>query len=470
MELREEERGLFQWAIKAFSEEFSLAQNWLITGTWEEGQEKILSLLTGKSFLSAYNLSFLNRPAFSFPYPTAFVSYQQRMTDKHATYYQQRFHSTEVDEIITLRKFLYDEGASFRTIKGFHDLLDLFRLRALLDEEVIKLSNGETRKALLLKAVLKNPQVLILDNPDAGLDPDSLAGMESLLKTLAGKGYCIIRKSKSGDLPSWISHVMTVDSPFDIRAGERSGFHGFSAAINHETVCSPAYIQRPPVEMKYQGTVVKLRNITVRYPEKRVLENLSWDIGYREKWQLKGENGAGKSTLLSIIYADHPQSYANDIEIFGKKRGSGESIWDIKENTGYYSPELFFYSDRTRTCEEVLLNGIYVNPYKRNEKKPLLEKLARDLFGFYLPVEFLSKPLNALSLVHQRLVIFLRALAGNSPLILLDEPFQGFDKALTDKSRVLVDWFCQDKTLVFVSHDVNYIPSCLHHSFLLKKV
>lgn len=86
--------------------------------------------------------------------------------------------------------------------------------------------------------------------------------------------------------------------------------------------------------------VVRLNKVSIRYGDRTILKELDWTVMRGQKWALSGENGAGKSTLLSLVCADNPQSYACDIRLFGRKRGTGESIWEIKKHIGYVSPEM----------------------------------------------------------------------------------------------------------------------------------
>jgi molybdate transport system ATP-binding protein len=463
MDVKPEDILLYNAVIKAFYDNFSLDKSWLITGSWEEGQEKVLSLLNGKSYLSAFNLLQLRKEHFSFPYRTAYVSYQDGVIDKHAAYYQQRFHATEIDDIVTLRNYLF-RSTGFKATRENLDLLDLFHLRHLLNEEVIKLSNGEGRKAVVLKALLQNPQVLIFDNPTEGIDQATLPEFDLLFEKLVSKGYCIIVRSNKPQLkPSWAHQVFFVNSPDDIQVLPGSEYAAKPVAGKQESMVCEVYV--PPLEFNDDITAVKLTNVSVKYGDKVILDNICWEIEKGSRWQLKGANGAGKSTLLSLIFADHPQSYANDVEVFGIKRGSGESIWDIKEKIGYYSPEMFYYADKSQTCREAIFSGIYRNPYKKSLKEPALEKLAEDLFRFLFDAVSWELKLYQLSPVKQRLVMLIRALASNAPLMLLDEPFQGFDGDLLLKAKIATSRVCGDKTLIFVSHDPDDMPFGLVRTF-----
>jgi molybdate transport system ATP-binding protein len=436
-----------------------------ITGKWKEAQDKLQLLLKNKLVFTPMNLKELNVQEFIFPYKTAFVSYQEGIEDKHATYYQQRFYATEVDEIKTLKKFLFGEKADYKVVHTHYKLLEQFNLRHLLEAEVIKLSNGETRKASILKALLTNPQILVLDNSYAGIDQNTVPELDELFNDLANSGLNLIVFGTT-EFPSWISQVLAINSPEEVELLSREKYLQTSVTIHfsHNSIID---VEVPSVVPIICDNVVSLKNVSVNYGEKQVLQHINWDIKPLEKWILKGENGAGKSTLLSLIYADHPQSYANDIELFGRKRGSGESIWDIKEKMALYSPEFYYYFDKTHTCIEALLSGIYFHPFKKGIKQVGLESFAQKLFLLFFEEEKLDWSLNRLSGIHQRLVLFIRTLARNAPLVLLDEPFQGFDAELTEKCKILTEICCRDKTLIFISHKEGDVPEGVDKVFRL---
>lgn len=466
MNISSTEIKLLKLFTDVFSPSYQLNKQLLITGKWKEAQEKLLSILRNKLVFTPVNLKELNVLEFNFPFKTAFVSYQEGIEDKHATYYQQRFYATEVDEIKTLKMFLFGEKSDYRTVHNHYKLLEQFNLRHLLESEVVKLSNGETRKASILKALLTKPQVLILDNPYAGVDQNTVPELNKLFENLSKNGLNIILFDTI-EFPNWISHVLIIDSPEEIEIISRDKFlqTDRKTQSNQNSLID---IEVPPITQINCESVVKLTNISVSYGEKQVLQNINWEIKPQEKWILKGGNGAGKSTLLSLIYADHPQSYANDIELFGMKRGCGESIWDIKEKMALYSPEFYYYFDKTYTCREALFSGIYFHPFKKGIKHEQLENFAIKLFLMFFEEEKLNWPLVRLSGLHQRLILFLRALARNAPLVLLDEPFQGFDEELTEKCKLVTEKCCLDKTLIFISHKEGDIPEGVGKVFLLK--
>lgn len=466
MNLIQTDYKLFTTVTGIFNSRYKLAESWVITGLWREAHEKLILLLRNKAGLTPYILSQAGIPAFNFPYKTAFVSFQESIADKHATYYQQRFHATEVDEIITLKKYLFGEDANFGAVHRNYNLLDSFNLRHLLNEEVIKLSNGETRKATILKALLSDAQVLILDNPYAGVDQTTTAELDKLLNQLARTGLNMILICNT-EIPDFASHVLWINSPEEVEVF--SPQHYVSKIKKTKAINLNPDFEIPVVDPIIAENIVKLNKVSVSYGEKHVLQNIEWCLKSGEKWALRGDNGAGKSTLLSVIYADHPQSYANDIELFDRKRGSGESIWDIKEKMALYSPEQHYYFDKSLTCRETILSGIYFHPFKKGIKNLELENFARRLFLLFFSENEFDVPLHGLSGIHQRLVLLLRSLAQNAPLVMLDEPFQGFDAELTEKCKQLTETCCRHKTLIFVSHNKEDLPQFINRIFSLEK-
>lgn len=463
MLLSPEEHSLFRTIIQIFSEDYQTSRNWFVTGDCIPATDKIFNLLRRKLSFTRANLDELGVKAFNFSQKTAVVSYKEGIAGRHATYYQQRFYATEVDEIVTLKQFLFGDNVAFKIVHEYYELLELFHLKHLLDEEVIKLSNGETRKATIFKALLSSPEILILDNPLAGIDQKSAPDLHSLFRKLIHKGLGLIVFSNQ-EPPDWITHVLNIKSYQEFWCNTREDY----IKTNRENIIDLKLTITKPETLDFSGSViVNLHEVSVVYGEKKVLNKIDWKIKPLEKWLLKGENGAGKSTLLSLIYADHPQSYANDIELFGNKRGSGESIWDIKEKIAYYSPELHLYFDKTLTCLETILSGIYFHPFKKGIQYPHLEQFAREIFLQFFSENMLNTPMHQLPSVKQRLILLIRALSQNAPLVLLDEPFQGFDQTLTKQCKQLTNFCCSDKTLVFVSHNPDDIPSFIEKVYTL---
>jgi molybdate transport system ATP-binding protein len=208
---------------------------------------------------------------------------------------------------------------------------------------------------------------------------------------------------------------------------------------------------------------IKMKNVHVQYYENVILDKINWEVKKGERWSLSGPNGAGKSTLLSLINADNPQAYANEIYLFDKRRGRGESIWDIKRKIGYVSPELHLFFDSSNTVFNVVASGLFdtiglfrvVNEEQTTTIIKWMKLLQVDHFSNQL--------LKNLSLGKQRLVLLARALVKDPPLLLLDEPSQGLDEEQAQLLKNLIEQICEhsNKTLIYVTHLKEEIPSCV---------
>jgi len=211
------------------------------------------------------------------------------------------------------------------------------------------------------------------------------------------------------------------------------------------------------------SSAVKMTDVNIHYGEKILLQHISWEVKRGERWNVSGPNGAGKSTLLSLITADNPQAYANDIWLFDRKRGSGETIWEIKQKIGFVSPELHLYFDYSATCFEVIASGLFdtIGLFRLLTEEQEQRVL---LWIRLLSLENLrSLRLAQLSTGQQRMVLLARALIKNPPMLILDEPCQGLDEAQTSYFRQLIGLLCEafGTTLIYVSHYREEIPDCV---------
>ena len=211
--------------------------------------------------------------------------------------------------------------------------------------------------------------------------------------------------------------------------------------------------------------------VNICYGTRCILKDLDWTIKKGEKWALSGENGAGKSTLLSLICADNPQSYTCDISLFGKKRGTGESIWDIKKHIGYVSPEMFRSYLKNLPVIEIVASGLFdtVGLYRRPKEDQLAVcEWWLDIFG----IEGLKeRNFLQLSSGEQRLVLLARAFVKDPDLLILDEPLHGLDNNQCRLIKDIIEAFCRrkDKTLIMVTHYPEELPKSITHSLHIKK-
>jgi molybdate transport system ATP-binding protein len=206
---------------------------------------------------------------------------------------------------------------------------------------------------------------------------------------------------------------------------------------------------------------VELSNVSIRHSGRTILDRLSWTVRAGERWAVIGPNGSGKTTLLSLLCGDHPQAYSNEVRLFGRRRGTGETIWDVKRNVGLVSPEFHLYFTEPLTAERTAATGFFDTLSDRPTTAEQSARL-RELFATFGITPLLDRAFRALSTGEQRLVLLVRALVKRPPLLILDEPFQGFDAGLVERCRTWLDHeLGAEQTLLFVTHDRNELPLCV---------
>jgi len=362
-------------------------------------------------------------------------------------------------------------------------LYQMFHLESLLDKRIILLSSGELRKFQLTKTLLSRPRVLIMDNPFIGLDSGTRDQLRELLSMLTKESWLqvILVFSKTDDLPSFITHVIPVE---EMTVLPKISLKDYLSTHQKQPlrVLSPEK-ERDILEMPYRpdydmahspGTqqVIDFQNVNIRYGERCILKDLSFTVMNGEYWALSGENGSGKSTLLSLVCADNPQGYANDIVLFGRRRGTGETIWDIKKHIGYISPEMHRAYRKDIRAVEIVASGLSdsIGLYKRpSEEEIVVCKFWMDVFGVG---EKVDTTFFKLSSGEQRLVLLARAFVKDPTLLILDEPLHGLDLKNRRLVKDVIETFCKrrNKTLIMVTHYEEELPAIIDHRIFLKKI
>jgi molybdate transport system ATP-binding protein len=218
----------------------------------------------------------------------------------------------------------------------------------------------------------------------------------------------------------------------------------------------------PPAD----SPLIVLRDGVVQYNDKPILHNLSWQVDHGQHWQITGQNGAGKSTLLSLITGDHAQGYSNDLTLFGRRRGSGETIWDIKRHIGYVSSSLHLDYRVSSSVRNVITSGFFdsIGIYQAvSDRQRFLTSQWLELLG--LGGDAGETPFHSLSWGQQRLALIARALVKHPALLILDEPLQGLDPINRQLVRRFVDILIGEgeTQLLFVSHHAEDAPQCITH-------
>ena len=380
-------------------------------------------------------------------------------------YLQQRFNSADSGDAYTIREELSNEDEELVAY-----WLGFFMLGHLIDKPLVTLSNGENKRLQLVKSVLRDPDWLILDNPFLGLDVEGREILSTCLEKLRENSVQFILINSPAALPACVNRVMYLEEGRVTWDGPVSAFESFRRVdkfvFNHTVMDD--LIKSAQVYETFQQAV-HMNDVTIAYGEKVILSGIHWEVNSGARWALSGPNGAGKSTLLSLITADNPQAYSQDIILFDRKRGTGESIWDIKKRIGYVSPELHVYFREPANVFNVVGSGLFdtLGVYKKiSEDQHKRIALWLGVFG----ISHLSQRMfQQISTGEQRMVLLARALVKNPPLLILDEPCQGLDEEQIHRVKEILNYICSNSqtTLIYVSHYSSDIPDCVNQYFKL---
>ncbi|WP_300598537.1 ATP-binding cassette domain-containing protein [Niabella sp.] len=376
-------------------------------------------------------------------------------------YHQQRFTSA-ANEAVTVSEMLLNRGDA----EAVFQWLETFQLTHRSHTPVTRLSSGEFKKVQLIGHLLTRPGVLILDRVFTGLDARSRKVLHAVLNQLAAGGTRIILITDSHELPVCITHFaeMSEGALVNYAPVEQLGF----------MKSMPSRQEAPLPELKkayHIGPLISMKQVSIRHGNTTILNNINWQVNNGECWLIKGCNGAGKSALLSLINGDHPQAYAQQINLFGKRRGSGESIWDIKRRIGFVAPDLQHFFEPGITPAQVVGSG-FSDAYglfgRLDEAQT--RKVATWLRFFSLQ-DKAHHPFRSLSGGEQRLVLIARALIKDPLMLALDEPCQGLDDSQSRMVIRLLERIHSETgmTLLFISHYEDEIPACVRHVIELEQ-
>lgn len=445
---------------------FHEGEQWVVTGPNGSGKTYLATILAGETPCRGIQVEMPEE----IDGHVALLTFGQQQSEAGGSWLQARWHESVSEDEKTVEQWLSFESVHEITpfeVRGDDTaerarfarqarLLDkLFHLSGLRNRLVVQLSNGEMRRTLLARALLKSPRLLILDDPFAGLDPAMRSELKAALDTLSVRGLHMVMMLRAPDeFPSCATHRLELDALRVRRAGRLS-----PRLQTAETPprplrprCRDTRAPRPPV--------LELRGVTVRYGKRLVLDRLDWTVREGEHWLLTGPNGSGKTTLFSLIAGDNPAAYGQDIRVFGQPRGNG-GLWEVRRRIGQVSPELQCYADGDLTCLETVFAGCLnaegnierPTPAKRREARALLERFGlkdreRTAFG-------------SLSTGEQRLVLLARALYPHPDLLLLDEPCLNLDARARKRVLAVIGETIRETpslTVLCVAHRASEVP------------
>ena len=428
-----------------FNLQITPGEHWVIQGNNGSGKTLLLQLIAGVVHPQYGHV------AHSFIHGDDWDSlYQQRQEKIHfiptqwlqaylggfnGLFYQQRYYSMD-DTAFPKVKDVF--GKDVDKLDSFM-FSENFKINQLLDLPLTRLSNGQLKKVVILRQLVKNiPKFLLFDYPFDGLDAQSRVDLNDFIDDIATQfNIQVVIVDHGQALPSVINRRLVLkkfktEIIEDIKIKNVRPTQGESVTQATRT--------------KKAEPVVEMQNLTIEYNGKSILSNLNWRINQGERWALTGRNGSGKTTLFSLIYADHPMAYSQKVFLFGKRRGSGESIWDIKKRINYFGPEQIHFLN-SKSISSTGREYIKMQPYKNHGQ-------LNQLIQFFEAQDYIDQPVKMLSSGQLQMTLLINMFLDERELLLLDEPFQFIDTQNHERvTNYLNHYLDKNITLVLITHD-----------------
>jgi molybdate transport system ATP-binding protein len=441
-------------------------ESWAFIGSNGSGKSSFSSLFNNT--LSSHQGELLGLKNLS----VGIVSFeeQQRLIDRE----KERDDSditNEVFEGTSVNQLLLEINSDQTTIDHW---VSLFSIQHILHKGFRKLSTGESRKVIIIRALLQPQDLLVFDEPFDGLDLNSQKILKSTLDTLNQQGQTLVLiLNRLHEVPDWITHLGFLQNCQLLAQGTKQKILD-SETVKAYLTFDGASLTLPPKDpctahltLQQDQPLVILNNGRVAYSDRLIFQSLNWTIKQGEHWTVLGANCCGISTLLNLITGYHPQCYSNDLNVFGIKRGSGESIWDIKQHIGIISSALQWQYKATTNVISTVLSGLFDSIGLYNKVDQYQKNIAMEWLKQVGLAHHSDSSLHQLSYGEQRLVLICRAMIKQPALLILDEPCQGLD----EPNRQLVLGFItllaqqQATTLLYVTHhEADFLP-CFDKSF-----
>ncbi len=396
---------------------------------------------------------------------------------------------TTVEDIVLGRAYRH-EPASVDYSHRLDEVADKLRIESILGRNILSISSGEMAKTLIARALLKKPRLLILDEPYDGLDHQSRRSLKTMLERLIHDHVQVVLIThRFEEIMSNISHVLLLKNGSVYQGGKRTEVltkENLAGLYRSENSLLPGAdnlsalsdtrkrnkLDSSAGDGKTTGNVlIKMIDTTVKFKDVTVLDKVNWTVTHGDNWMILGPNGAGKTTLLKLVLGENQQAYANDIYLFGRKKGSGENIWDIKKNIGFISSELQVRYPRHLSAFDVVCSGFFdsmglyrlCSDAQKTTARAWIDTLGIDSLA--------DQKFGQLSHGQCQLVLIARAMVKSPVLLMLDEPCDGLD--ITNRDR-LIDLlgFIGDRTdtnLIYVTHHKAEMIPCITHVLSLDR-
>lgn len=452
-------------ALQGIDWDWDLGDHWAILGANGAGKTALATIIAGEQTRYAGSLE---RSDALRAGGTAYVCFERsrRLCERDQKLDCAEFESDARDIGTRVRDLLPREDCSSQEWDALIELLDM---QDILDRGLRYISTGQMRKALLASALLSKPALLILDSPLDGLDVATQRRLRDALDSIMSQTPAVLTLCRSPEeIPGACTQLMLLDRGRVLAKGKPGDILG-STEGQQVLNTPPLEFGFPPTKaaasaMRSSEPTIELKNVSVSFGDLCVFRDLNWRMERHHHSLIAGPNGCGKSTLLDLLTGDNHKAYGQDVSLFGRRRGSGESVWEIKARFGRVDARMQFAVPSGSSVEAVVLSGFFDSIGLRDRPSDQQRTAARQWLGALGLAVQRSSEFHTLSFGLQRLVLLARAMVKDPAVLLLDEATLSLDpghrRLLLDAvDHVVAEGRCQ---LLFVSHTAGELPRCIN--------
>ncbi|MDP5055015.1 MAG: ATP-binding cassette domain-containing protein [Congregibacter sp.] len=452
-------------ALQGIHWDWELGDHWAILGANGAGKTALATILAGEQTRYAGSLK---RSEQLIAGGTAYVCFEhgRRLCERDQKLDCAEFESNARDLGTRVRDLLPTQSWATH---DWEQLIELLDMEAILDRGLRYISTGQMRKALLASALLSKPTLLILDSPLDGLDLATQRRLSEALDSIMSQTPAVLTLCRSPDeIPRACTRLMLLERGRIIATGKPKDLLGSPQGCRTLTTAPLSFAAPPAKRLLAEPTSLKptieLVDVSVSFGALCVFKHLDWRMEQGQHSLIAGPNGCGKSTLLDLLTGDNHKAYGQDVSLFGSRRGSGESVWEIKARFGRVDARMQFSVPNGSTVEAVVLSGFFDSIGLRDRPSDQQRASARQWLGALGLSAQQTLEFHTLSFGLQRLVLLARAMVKEPRVLLLDEATLSLDpghrRLLLDAIDHVVDeGQCQ---LLFVSHTAGELPRCIN--------
>lgn len=458
--------------------DFSISpgEHWCLFGRNGAGKSVLAALLAGNRVESGSYVTY--REGFEPARDILLVSFeeQQRLWQRDNRLDMSEYSDRAQDHGTLVRELLLsglDAGAAVPPETEM--IVEQLVLQRLLEKGIRFLSSGQIRRAMIARALVaavgKPNKLVVLDDPLESIDKDSRQRISGCIDALRSSGFSsLLLCRRQQDILTGTTHIgLMIDLELRLQGAAADVLR--DAAFQAHVDKAPRLPEKLPAAsfeeasgVACENVLIELEQVRANYGDQLVLEAVNWRMTSANHTLIEGPNGCGKSTLLSLIDGENHMAYGQHVRLFGKQRGSGESVWDVKAKFGVVSNELHNKYVKGWKVLDVVVSGFYDSVGLYDDSGATEWAAARAWLACVDMAGAEGSYYHELSFGQQRLVLLARAMVKNPMLLVLDEPCVGLDDYHRKMILGILDLVAnQTRTrIIYVSHISEEWPACIN--------